>query len=165
MNWVKHWELTSKHISSTQLLLWRIETIAFEISDHFGCISKKYLELGNLFSKSGGYWESVEKYLEPENELPNDFFLSDSLKYMKAACLSASSSMLKPVELFKTNIHHFSRNNRKKIEPLNEMIGLRIQLNKEYTDDLKKVVAAGDLEVDKNKKPKHVRWFDTSQSW
>lgn len=129
--------------------------MALEISDHFEQISKKYLELGNLLSKSGDYWESAEKYFKDTIQIEG-LSLSENLKYLKAACLSSSSSLMKPVELFKTNIHHFSRNNRKSIEPLSEMMALRLQLTREYNEEIKKLVSAGDAEFDKNKKVKNV---------
>ncbi len=133
----------------------RIETLALEISEHFEQISKKYLELGNLLSKSGDYWESAEKYFKDSVQFES-LALSDSLKYLKAACLSSSSSLTKPVELFKTNIHHFSRNNRKSTEPISEMMTLRVQLSREHHEEVKKLIASGEAEFDRHKKVRNV---------
>ena len=134
----------------------RIESLALEIAEHFEQIAKKHLELGALLGKSGEYWEAAERRA-PEAPGLAGLPLSESLKSLKAACLSSSASLAKPAELFKASIHHFSRNNRKCLEPLAELMGLRAQLAREFNEEVKKLVAAGEAEFDRHKKPRNVR--------
>lgn len=65
------------------------------------------------------YWQAIERYTSDRQY--RDHKVSSDYQYLKAAFLSYSASMAKPVELVKLGIHQVFKNTRIKLEPVSEV--------------------------------------------